>query len=63
MGLLKWALIFLVVALIAALFGFGGIAAGATDIARVLFFLFLLVCVVLFVMGMFTYRSVAGPPA
>jgi thiamine pyrophosphate-dependent acetolactate synthase large subunit-like protein len=33
-GLLKWALIFLVVAGVAALFGFGGIAEGATDIAK-----------------------------
>ena len=36
MSLLKWALIFLVVSLIAALFGFGGIAAASADIARIL---------------------------
>lgn len=38
---LKWALGFLVLALIAAFFGFGGIAEGAADIAKILFFVFL----------------------
>jgi uncharacterized membrane protein YtjA (UPF0391 family) len=52
MGLLRWALIFLVVALIAAVFGFGGIASGSVEIARVLFFLFLVVFVVLLIMGL-----------
>jgi len=61
MGLLRWALVFLVVALIAALFGFGGIAEGAADIARILFFVFVVVCVILFVLGAATYRTVAGP--
>ncbi len=37
--MLKWALIFFVVAIIAALFGFTGIAAGAAEIAKILFFL------------------------
>ncbi len=39
--MLRLAIIFLVVALIAALFGFGGIAAGAVSIAKVLFYIFL----------------------
>lgn len=52
MGLLGWALLFFVVALIAALFGFTGIAAGAASIARVLFFLFLLVFLCLFTLEM-----------
>ena len=40
--LLSWSLTFLILALIAAVFGFGGIAAGAANIAKILFFLFLL---------------------
>lgn len=44
--MLGWSLIFLVVAIIAGIFGFGRIAAGATSIARVLFFIFLVVFVV-----------------
>lgn len=39
--MLRWAIAFLVIALIAAVFGFGGIAAAATDIARILFFIFI----------------------
>ncbi len=47
MGLLGWALTFLIIAIIAAVFGFGRIAAAATDIAKVLFFIFLVVFIVL----------------
>lgn len=57
-SLLKWAIVFLVISLIAALFGFGGIAQGSADIAKVLFFVFLAVCVVLFILGMTVYKSV-----
>jgi uncharacterized membrane protein YtjA (UPF0391 family) len=39
--MLSWALTFLIVALIAAALGFGGIAGAATGIAKVLFFVFL----------------------
>jgi uncharacterized membrane protein YtjA (UPF0391 family) len=60
-GLLKWAVVFLVISLIAALFGFTGIAAGSADIARVLFFIFLAVCVLFFVLGVFVFRSVTPP--
>ena len=57
-SLLKWALVFLVVSIIAALFGFGGIASGAADIARFLFFIFLAICVLLFILGLTVYRSI-----
>lgn len=50
--MLRYALIFFVVALIAALFGFGGIAAGATEIAKILFFIFLVLFIVSLVAGM-----------
>jgi len=43
--MLRYAAIFLVIALIAALFGFTGIAAGAVQIAKILFFVFLLLFV------------------
>lgn len=52
--MLRWAVIFLLVAIIAAVFGFGGIAAAATDIARILFFLFLVLFVLALVFGMRT---------
>ena len=49
--MLRWAAIFFVIAIIAAVFGFGGIAAGATEIAKILFFVFLVVFVITLVMG------------
>jgi uncharacterized membrane protein YtjA (UPF0391 family) len=50
-SMLRWALIFLVIALVAAVFGFTGIASAAAGIAKFLFFLFLIVCAVLFIAG------------
>ncbi len=43
--MLRWTVIFLVVALIAAVFGFGGIAAASAGIARILFYIFLILFV------------------
>jgi uncharacterized membrane protein YtjA (UPF0391 family) len=45
--MLKWALIFLVVSLIAGALGFTGVASGAKTIAKILFGLFLLAFVIL----------------
>ena len=50
--MLHYALIFFVVAIVAALFGFGGIAAGATEIAKILFFVFLVLFVISLVAGL-----------
>jgi len=50
--MLRWALGFLIVAIIAAIFGYGGIATGAADVARVLFFVFLVVFFVSLIMGL-----------
>ena len=55
------ALLFLIVAVIAAVFGFGDVAAGATDIAKVLFYIFLAICAILLIAGAMTYRAIAGP--
>lgn len=44
--MLGWSLTFLVIALVAALFGFGGIASASAGIAQVLFFVFLVLFVV-----------------
>jgi len=49
MGLLKWALIALVISLIAGAFGYTGLARGAAQVARVLFFVFLIVFVVILI--------------
>jgi uncharacterized membrane protein YtjA (UPF0391 family) len=50
--MLHYAIVFLVIALVAALFGFGGIAAGAVEIAKILFFIFVIMAVVAFIISL-----------
>ena len=50
--MLRWALLFFIVAIIAGVLGFTGIAGVATDFARISFFLFLVVFVVSLVLGL-----------
>ena len=44
--MLGWAITFFIVAIVAAPFGFGGIASGAAGIAKILFFIFLVLFVI-----------------
>jgi uncharacterized membrane protein YtjA (UPF0391 family) len=48
--MLHYAVVFLIIALIAAVFGFGGVAAGAAGMAKILFVIFLIGAVVSFLM-------------
>lgn len=57
--MLKWAFIFLVIALVAALFGFGGIASTAAGIAKVLFFIAIAIFVVMLLLGLFAARRLS----
>ena len=50
-SVLSWAITFLVVALIAGILGFGFIAGTAATIAKVLFFVFLVLFLVSFIQG------------
>jgi len=50
--MLSYAWVFLILAIIAAVFGFGGVAVAAAGIAKVLFFIF----IALFVVGLLTGR-------
>ena len=50
--MLHYAVVFLVIALIAAILGFGGIAAGAVGIAKILFFVFVAMAIVTFVLSL-----------
>lgn len=52
--MLSWALLFLIVALIAGLFGFGLVGGMAYGAAKICFFVFL----ILFVVSLFTGRRV-----
>ncbi len=49
--MLHWALVFLVIALIAAVFGFGGVYVAAAGIAKILFFVFLVLLIVSLLAG------------
>jgi len=55
--MLGWAVFFLVIALIAALFGFGGIAGTAVGVAKLLFFVFLAIFVISLIMGLARGRT------
>jgi uncharacterized membrane protein YtjA (UPF0391 family) len=61
--MLRWAVIFLVIAIIAAIFGFGGIAGASADIAQLLFYVFIAVFVISLLVGLFTGRGGPPPPA
>lgn len=50
--MLYWALVFFILALIAAVFGFGGIAVGAAWIAKILFFGFVVVFLISLISGL-----------
>ncbi|MBX9738821.1 MAG: DUF1328 domain-containing protein [Beijerinckiaceae bacterium] len=50
-NLLHWALVFLVVALVAALFGFGGLAGTAMEGAKILFWVALILLLVSLIFG------------
>lgn len=52
--MLYWSASFFLIALLAAVLGFGGLAAGAADIAKVLFFLFLVLFVISFIVSLFS---------
>jgi uncharacterized membrane protein YtjA (UPF0391 family) len=51
--MLKYAAIFFVIAIVAAIFGFGGIAIGAAEIAKILFVIFLVLFLVSLVASLF----------
>ena len=59
--MLRWALAFFVIALIAALLGFGGIAGTASSIAITLFWVFVVLFVVSLVVSLVTGRGVRTP--
>lgn len=55
--MLYWSAVFFLIAILAGLFGFGNIAAGAVDIAKVLFFIFLVLFIVSGIAGLARRRS------
>jgi uncharacterized membrane protein YtjA (UPF0391 family) len=54
--MLYWSAVFFIIAIIAALLGFGGIAAGAETIAIYLFWIFIVIFVVTLIIGLLNRR-------
>ena len=59
--MLGWALTFLIVALIAAVLGFGGIAGFAVEIAKIIFFVAIILFVISAIFGLMRGRSLTVP--
>ena len=55
--MLRWAIGFFVLALLAAFLGFGGVAAGAAGIAKIMFFGFIILAAISLISGLFSNRS------
>jgi uncharacterized membrane protein YtjA (UPF0391 family) len=58
--MLKWSIVFAVVALIAGALGFGGVAGAAADVAKILFFLFAIGFVIFLALGVMAGRKLSG---
>jgi len=54
--MLQWALAFLILALVAAFFGFAGVAAASAGIAKILFYVFAIVFAVTLLAGLLESR-------
>lgn len=59
--MLRWALVFLVLALVAGLLGFTGVAGESMYIAKILFFVFLVVFVVGLIYSLVTGKRTSIP--
>jgi uncharacterized membrane protein YtjA (UPF0391 family) len=58
--MLKWAFIFLLLGLIAGALGFTGIAGASIGIAKILFFIFIVIFVVMLALGLTVFRKATG---
>ena len=59
--MLGWALSFLIIALIAAVLGFGGIAGFAVEIAKIIFFVAIVLFLISTIVGLVRGRSPTLP--
>lgn len=59
--MISWAITFLVIALIAAALGFGGIAGTAVGIAKIIFFVAIVLFLISAIIGMMRGRSPTVP--
>jgi uncharacterized membrane protein YtjA (UPF0391 family) len=54
--ILKWALLFFLVSIVAGVLGFTGISAASADVARFLFYVFVVIFLVLLILGLTVFR-------
>lgn len=55
--MIKWAIIFAVVALVMAVLGFGGLAGAFFEIAKILFWIAVVIAILFFVLGLTVYKK------
>jgi uncharacterized membrane protein YtjA (UPF0391 family) len=55
--MLRWALIFFIVAIVAAIFGFTGIAVASAEVAKILFYIFLVLFLLALILGGTLFRK------
>jgi len=56
MTILKWALLFFLISIVAGILGFTDISAASVDIARFLFYVFVVIFLVLLILGLTIFR-------
>ena len=60
--MIGWVIFFLIVALVAAVLGFGGIAGVAVEFAKLVFFIAIVLFIVSLIYAVVTGRRPPGPP-
>jgi len=55
--MLRWSALFFVIAIVAVILGFGGIAEGATSIAKILFGIFMLLFLLALIGGLTIFKK------
>lgn len=58
--MLKWSVIFFIISIIAALFGFTGIESAAAGIAKILFFIFLAGFIITLILAIFVAKKISS---
>jgi uncharacterized membrane protein YtjA (UPF0391 family) len=56
MTILKWALIFFLVSVVAGILGFTGLSAASADVSRFLFYVFVVIFLILLILGLTIFR-------
>ncbi|WP_034997343.1 DUF1328 domain-containing protein [Beijerinckia mobilis] len=55
--MLKWALFFFIISIVAAIFGFSGISEASADIARILFYIAVVLFLIFLVLGLIAGKA------